>query len=153
MSMNAVPTVAGGGEPPYDKDMDRRLTLLETRFDTILPTLATKGDMEALRAEFHSDFGRQRVEHEKLRGECEKFCGEMLFALEKSKGEVLKALQETTKWFAALAITAIISIFGMGFAMLNAVNNIESRMAHLATLAKTSPALPAPPAVSARKSQ
>lgn len=39
------PALAGGGEPPYDKGMDRRLTVLETRFDTILPTLATKADV------------------------------------------------------------------------------------------------------------
>ncbi|WP_164557980.1 hypothetical protein HF313_10245 [Massilia atriviolacea] len=56
MSMNAVPSgpeapdskrasVAAGGGPPYDGDMDRRLTVLETRFDTILPTLATKADV------------------------------------------------------------------------------------------------------------
>jgi hypothetical protein len=33
--------------------MDDRQTALETRFDTILPTLATKADVEALRADIH----------------------------------------------------------------------------------------------------
>jgi hypothetical protein len=58
MSKNAAPNVASGGEPPYDNDMDRRLTVLETRFDTILPTLATKLDIEALRSDMlkmHND--------------------------------------------------------------------------------------------------
>jgi hypothetical protein len=77
MSVNAVPSVAGGGEPPYDGDMDKRLTVLETRFDTILPTLATKSDVEALRAEVHVGFekfcGEFRSENQKLR--CE-FGGE-----------------------------------------------------------------------------
>lgn len=49
---NSVGTdVAGGGQPPYDEGMEHRMTALETRFDTILPTLATKADVEALRAE------------------------------------------------------------------------------------------------------
>jgi hypothetical protein len=41
-----------GGEPPYDGDMEHRVTALETRLDTILPTLATKGDIGELRADF-----------------------------------------------------------------------------------------------------
>jgi hypothetical protein len=32
---------------------NERQTALETRFDTILPTLATKADVEALRADIH----------------------------------------------------------------------------------------------------
>ncbi|GAB3457040.1 hypothetical protein GCM10027321_11430 [Massilia terrae] len=45
--------------PPRDADfyqLDRRLTILETRFDTILPTLATKADLAELKAEFRTDF-------------------------------------------------------------------------------------------------
>jgi hypothetical protein len=34
---------------PYQ--LDRRLTILETRFDTILPTLATKADLAELTSE------------------------------------------------------------------------------------------------------
>ncbi|MES2117199.1 MAG: hypothetical protein V4578_18700 [Pseudomonadota bacterium] len=33
--------------------MDERLTALETHFNAILPTLATKADLEALRADIH----------------------------------------------------------------------------------------------------
>ncbi len=43
--------------PPRDADyyqIDRRLTVLETRFDTILPTLATKTDLSDLKAELKS---------------------------------------------------------------------------------------------------
>jgi hypothetical protein len=35
--------------------VDRRLTILETRFDTILPTLATKADLAELKAELKGD--------------------------------------------------------------------------------------------------
>lgn len=45
--------VAIGGSPPYDGDMERRLTALETRLDTILPTLATKADIGEIRADLH----------------------------------------------------------------------------------------------------
>lgn len=47
------------GPPPRDADyyqLDRRLTVLETRFDTILPTLATKADLAELKAVFRTDF-------------------------------------------------------------------------------------------------
>lgn len=46
-----------GGEPPYDDGMEHRITALETRLDTILPTLATKADLSELRTEVHKGFG------------------------------------------------------------------------------------------------
>jgi hypothetical protein len=36
--------------------MDRRVTILETRFDTILPMLATKADLAELKAELKAEF-------------------------------------------------------------------------------------------------
>jgi hypothetical protein len=59
--MNASATPS---EPPssYDRDLDRRLTVLETRFDIILPTLATKADMAELRAEIKADMATLRAE-------------------------------------------------------------------------------------------
>lgn len=45
------PPVDSGGEPPDDGRMEQRLTALETRFDTILPTLATKTDIESVKTE------------------------------------------------------------------------------------------------------
>jgi hypothetical protein len=49
----------GGGNPPYDGDMEARLTALETRLDTILPTLATKIDLSDLRTEMHRELHTQ----------------------------------------------------------------------------------------------
>ena len=59
--MNAQFRVVGGGapplvsssEPPHDGGMEARMTKLETRLDTILPTLATKADIEAVRGDVH----------------------------------------------------------------------------------------------------
>jgi hypothetical protein len=38
---------------PYQ--LDRRVTILETRFDTILPMLATKADLAELKAELKTE--------------------------------------------------------------------------------------------------
>jgi hypothetical protein len=43
--------VDGGGSPPHDGSMENRLTVLETRLDTLLPTLATKSDIGDIRAD------------------------------------------------------------------------------------------------------
>jgi hypothetical protein len=43
--------LANDDSAAYIREMDRRLIVLETRFDTILPTLATKADLIELRGE------------------------------------------------------------------------------------------------------
>jgi hypothetical protein len=113
MSMNAVPSVAGGGEPPYDKDMDRRLTVLETRFDTILPTLATKYDLEALRSDF-------RTEHEKLRSD---FRTEH----EKLRADVSGLLNESMRWIIGLVVAMFIGMLGLNYATFNAIKLVGVR--------------------------
>ncbi len=45
-------SVVGGGKPPDNGDsMEHRMTALETRFDTLLPTLATKTDIAEVKVE------------------------------------------------------------------------------------------------------
>lgn len=51
----ADPELANGDSPDYYRKMDRRLIVLETRFDTILPTLATKADLISLKSELRAD--------------------------------------------------------------------------------------------------
>lgn len=51
----------GGEEPPDNRSVEHRLTALEVRLDTVLPTLATKADIGELRADMaknHSDISR-----------------------------------------------------------------------------------------------
>jgi hypothetical protein len=43
----------GNGDGPHDGDMRNRVTALETRFDTILPSLSTKADIEGVRSDIH----------------------------------------------------------------------------------------------------
>lgn len=42
-----------GGGPPHDNDMEARLSKLETKFETILPTLSTKSDLGEVRSDIH----------------------------------------------------------------------------------------------------
>lgn len=54
MSTNAMsnePAAAGNGAGSPYTTLDRRSTVLETRFDTILPALSTKQDLAELRAD------------------------------------------------------------------------------------------------------
>lgn len=37
--------IVGGGDGPHNPSMEHRVTALETRLDTILPTLATRADV------------------------------------------------------------------------------------------------------------
>ena len=126
MSMNAVPNVAGGGEPPYDKDMDRRLTVLETRFDTTLPTLATKGDLAALRAEVQVGF-------ETLRGEMEKL-----------RADLFKAINDSMRWMMGVVISLTIGVLAVNISLFNALMNRLPSLPSNTSAVQTSPALSPP---------
>lgn len=118
MSMNAVNSGppdpdskrtagAGGGGPPYDGGMDRRLLVLETRFDTILPTLATKTDLTELRLDLERMFFNLQV---KVSGELDKLTEEM----NKLRVDVHTTLMSMTRWYVALAITVVFGVVGQG---------------------------------------
>ncbi|MDB5777572.1 MAG: hypothetical protein JWP38_3705 [Herbaspirillum sp.] len=51
-----VAKIDKGGEPPDDGDMER-LSALEARFDAVLPTLATRTDIESVKSEIHKSSG------------------------------------------------------------------------------------------------
>ncbi|HEX8610033.1 MAG TPA: hypothetical protein VF800_01945 [Telluria sp.] len=132
MSMNAVPSgppepdnkrapVAGGGGPPYDGGMDRRLTVLETRFDTILPTLATKADLADLRL----DMEKMRSE---LLGKIDALGSELRGEMMKLRNEVHSILMKAMMWFGALAITVIFSFAGVFIHFSNQISNQISNL-------------------------
>ena len=53
-AFNRPKSLAGDGEPPDNGvSMEHRMTALETRLDTILPTLATKADIHHAVGETH----------------------------------------------------------------------------------------------------
>jgi hypothetical protein len=98
------PELANGESADYYRKMDRRLIVLETRFDAILPTLATKADLISPRAEFKADIGELRAEMRELRAEMRTMHAD------------LRA--EMHKWMAATAITLFVGFGGMLHAML-----------------------------------
>lgn len=110
---------------PDDQAFDRRLTVLETRFDTILPTLATKNDLAALRREFSIGLENLRVE---FRGEIEKLRGDFHAEIEKLRAEVYKAIHDAMRWTVGIFVTMFIGLLGANIAMFNATKAlIESK--------------------------
>jgi hypothetical protein len=65
-----APELANGDSAPYIRKMDRRLIVLETRFDSILPTLATKADLVEMKGELKADISELRAELRFLNGEA-----------------------------------------------------------------------------------
>lgn len=53
------PIHGGGGGSNNGGNMDVRLSKLETRLDTVLPTLATKSDIHGLNSDIHREFTAQ----------------------------------------------------------------------------------------------
>jgi hypothetical protein len=82
-------------EPQHaESNRDRRLTILETRFDTILPMLATKADLAELKAELLAKLGETRSE--------------------------LKAdMGRLSRWMATMAVTMVLGFAGMFVTMLS----------------------------------
>ncbi|UOD30296.1 hypothetical protein INH39_00595 [Massilia violaceinigra] len=87
--------------------MDRRLTVLETRFDTILPTLATKADLAELRLDV------ERM-HLHLRNTL--------------TVELHTALASTMRWCVALAMTVILSVVGQGIYLNKQILDLAARL-------------------------
>lgn len=74
--------------------MDRRLIILETRFDVILPTLATKSDLIELRSQLDERISRLEV-------------------------DMHKSFTTMTHWIVGLAISMLIGFAGVIAALLS----------------------------------
>ena len=105
---NQTAGIAGGGGGGYIKDMDRRLTVLETRFDTILPTLATKTDFAELRA----DFANLRAEYKSDFGDF--------------RADIQKVIISTHRWLIGTVIVLLLGFGGMILTMANALKQMQS---------------------------
>ncbi|CUI08210.1 hypothetical protein BN2497_11197 [Janthinobacterium sp. CG23_2] len=115
--------------------MDRRLTVLETRFDTILPTLATKADMAGLRLDLNEKMSSLRLDlSEKMSG----LRLELNEKMDKVSSDLHTASTNTIKWCVGIAMTPIVTIVGNGLYVRTQVNNLS------APQPPVSPAAPGP---------
>lgn len=127
--------------------MDRRITVLETRFDTILPTLATKADLADVRLDLEKMrselLGKINESGSELRGEIAAQGSELRAAIAvqgselrremnelgtglraemgKLSKEVQSQLMKAMMWFGAPAMTVIFSMVGFGIYLSNQV--------------------------------
>jgi hypothetical protein len=78
----------------HDYQLDRRITILETRFDTILPLLANKADLAGLRADMKADLAEMKAQ---LRMESSRL----------------------SRWMAGMFITMILGFGGLALTMMS----------------------------------
>ncbi|MET0855739.1 MAG: hypothetical protein ABWY27_03225 [Telluria sp.] len=83
------------------------MTALETRFDTILPTLATKADVGALRADMEKIDLRLNARIDELRADMLSMRAEMRYELQKTNADI--------KTWALATMIAIIGTVLAGF--------------------------------------
>jgi hypothetical protein len=92
LKSGAGTTVAGGGEPPYDGNMEHRITNLEARWDAVIPTLATKANLDALgaelRAELRDGLHQNSMANSTLRVDMQQSFGELRAEMHKGFGEL-----------------------------------------------------------------
>jgi hypothetical protein len=109
------PELANDGSADYYRKMDRRLIVLETRFDTILPTLATKADLIGLKAELTQEMGQLRTE---LRDSVGTLRTEMRDSIGTLRTEMHDFKADIHKWMTATMITMFIGFGSMVAALL-----------------------------------
>jgi hypothetical protein len=108
--------------PDAYPELDKRLLILETRFDIILPNLATKSDLAELKGELKGDFANLRVDNERLRGE-------VTASLAHLRAEMHAQAANTHKWLAGTCIVLMLGIGGMSLTLFNAINAMQSNQA------------------------
>ncbi|MES2149211.1 MAG: hypothetical protein V4508_05385 [Pseudomonadota bacterium] len=112
--------------PAYAIEMERRLVILETRFDAILPTLATKADLAELRSELLS---RMEVVRADLRGDFDTLCGDF----DKLRADLSNQFMSMMKWVIGIFVVSTIGT-------VISVNNMQARGSPPAVAAQPGPA-------------
>lgn len=106
--------VAGGGEPPYDGNMEHRITTLEASWDAIFPTLATKADLAALsaelRAEFRDGLQQNAMATAALRTDMKQSFGEVRTDMQKLSADIKTWMLATVLTIIGTVLAAIIGI-------------------------------------------
>jgi hypothetical protein len=92
-------------QPSKDPSLDRRLTVLETRFDTTLTMLPNKADLSELKAELKAGLHGNKAALSELKAEL--------------KADIHGESAHLSKWMAATAITTVIGFGSMILTMVS----------------------------------
>ncbi len=111
--------------------MEARIVQLET----IIPTLATKADVESLRADLNKSAGELLADLNKsageLRADLNKSAGELRADLNKSAGELRadfeKAQKENRTWMLATVLALFAGILGVGGFVVSTIKGVIKR--------------------------
>jgi hypothetical protein len=131
--------IAGGGEPPYDGGMEHRMTALETRFDTILPTLATKADVETLRVDIDTLRLSMNADSCAIRAELENTTLRLEVKFNELRADMHKMHAGIKTWM----LGTVISMIGIMLAAVVAISQIH-RITTSAGAAQPTPNVVAP---------
>jgi hypothetical protein len=133
--------IAGGGEPPYDGGMEHRMTALETRFDTILPTLATKADVDILRADIDTLRISMKADSAAIRTELENTALRMEVKFHELRGDMHEMHASIKTWM----LGTVISMTGIVLAAVVAISQIHRITTPVAAAQPTHNVAPASP--------
>lgn len=101
MNANSAPN-----EPrdPDNFNLHTRLIVLETRFDTILPTLATKHDLSMLELRINDEFRAIRA-----------LISEMDVKIERTRTELEQSISRLERWFAGLLVSVLLGFIHVSY--------------------------------------
>jgi len=103
---------------------EKRLTVVETRWDVVMPTLATKADIGNLRAELKEETGKLRTEIKeetsKLRAELKEETGKLRAELKEETGKLRTEIALVRKDIEAMGNKLIIRLAGVLLAFIGA---------------------------------
>lgn len=146
--------VAAVAVPAYHASTDKRLSILEMPFDTVLPTLATKVDLAELRTEILTAQERLRgdiaVAHEKLRGEVTAaLLGirvEIATLSDKLHEDMNKLHRRLVMWIVSTMIAMFLGMVGLFVSISSMMLETTERMvqAHVQAVQATQAAPPRP---------
>lgn len=102
-------TVPPPPPPPPTSDMEARITSLETKWDAVVPTLATKSDL----ADVRTDFAGLRADFAGLRGELRSSLSEL-------RADMHKADSQHKTW----VLSTVLAVIGTAIALAGYLTNI-----------------------------
>lgn len=105
--------------------MDKRLAILEMRFDTVLPTLATKADLAELRTEI-------LIAQERLRSDFNVSRSDFNVSLEKLRVELLGAMHDLYRsllmWIVSTMVAMFLGMVGLFVSISSSMLETTERM-------------------------